>query len=57
MTIPVQFICETNARIKAGLQCPECYGVRINCKEDSYGGGRSFDRFECQECGAQWGRK
>jgi len=47
------------AQIKAhlhsllGWQCPECSGVQINCYENRFG-GRSEDRFECQECGAQW---
>lgn len=45
-----------NARIRQGWQCPECYGVRIDCFESRFG-GRSEDRFECNECGATWHRK
>jgi hypothetical protein len=37
-------------RIVTGIQCPECYGVRVLAiTTPRY-------RFECQECDTQWGR-
>ena len=43
------------AHAKLGWQCPECYGVQIDCFEDRF--RLQSDRFECRECGCTWHRK
>lgn len=41
------------ARINAGWQCPECFGVRIKTfQSDRYPG--HFVSWQCEECGCQW---
>jgi transposase len=42
-------------RASLGWQCPECFGVQVECQENRFTGRRSDDRFTCQECGCQWG--
>lgn len=38
-------------RIKAGWQCPECYGVRIVLRERQQ---HEPQGFQCEECGCNW---
>jgi transposase-like protein len=42
------------ARVRIGLQCPECFGVNIQTRETR------FDAqpigWQCQDCGCQWTR-
>ena len=40
------YTLEEKTRIRAGLQCPECFDVQIKA--------RSSLAFECQQCGARW---
>ena len=35
-------------------QCPECFGVQVECFEDRF--HIQPDRFECRECGCTWHR-
>jgi hypothetical protein len=37
-------------RVNAGLQCPECFGVRVDCSDC----GPSPRQYLCEECGEQW---
>ena len=39
------------ARVKGGLQCPECYGVRINRRQRH---PHDPQAYECAECGCNW---
>lgn len=41
------------ARIASGMQCPECFGVRIVTNYVPH--IAAPDGFGCQECGCQWG--
>lgn len=43
-----RFTMEERTRITAGWQCPECFGVRIETREERK------DAFLCVECGCQW---
>lgn len=50
--------CDHNqekARVNAGFQCPECYGVHITRQESRFS-GQSEDKFSCRSCGCQWSR-
>jgi hypothetical protein len=38
-------------RIQAGLQCPECYGVRITKRSRQ---PHEPQGFQCEECGCNW---
>jgi hypothetical protein len=38
-------------RVGAGLQCPECYGVRITCRHVQPHDPRAY---QCEECGCNW---
>lgn len=51
-----ELLARTAVRAKLGWQCPECSSVNVTRQESKYG-GVSEDRFSCQECGCQWGRK
>lgn len=41
-------------RIEMGLQCPECYGVNVNGRNDRF--QASAVGFECQDCGCNWAK-
>ena len=43
---------EERARINAGWQCGECYGVNITRRAPAFGLGQ--EQFTCRECGCQW---
>jgi hypothetical protein len=45
-------IDQTTLRAQAGLQCPECFGVRIAVREDRF--GLKPRGWLCEECGCQW---
>jgi transposase-like protein len=51
MTLTQQIATEAD-RIKHGIQCPECFGVRIERREDRFFGVQGF---QCVECGCQYG--
>jgi ribosomal protein L37AE/L43A len=42
---------EEKARIRAGFQCPECFGSQVETISTG-----TFEplRFQCTECGSQW---
>jgi hypothetical protein len=40
------YTANEKSRIRAGFQCPECFGVRVEV--------RSQTAFACREYGAQW---
>ena len=42
---------EEKRRIRAGLQCPECYGVRVLTLH-----GTKTGKYQCNECGCLWDR-
>jgi Zn ribbon nucleic-acid-binding protein len=44
-----------NARVAAGWQCPECYGVRIETRR-IFASDR-VEGFTCTECGCQFGSR
>lgn len=46
---------EEQARVKAGLQCPECSGVRIYTHRKV--GSDRVEGFICEECGCQFGSR
>lgn len=39
----------------AGLQCPECFGVRITTRRDR--GSDQVRGWQCEECGCNWSPK
>ena len=45
----------TERHAMRGWQCPECLGIKVNRYESRFG-DTSEDRFDCQECGSEWGR-
>lgn len=45
---------EFRARVKAGLQCPECYGVRVSLRQTRFDPPPTG--YLCDECGCQWSR-
>ena len=47
----LQLTPEERRRAYNGIQCPECYGVRI---EDGHGYRDGWRAFLCVECGCQW---
>lgn len=40
-------------RIENGIQCPECYGVKINNRYENKHSNNHIG-WECQECGCNW---
>lgn len=42
-------------RIKAGLQCPECFGPQVKTRRQR--GHDRVDGFLCTNCGCQWGSR
>ena len=40
---------ENKARVRIGLQCPECWGVRTDKRPED-------TKFQCLECGCRWDR-
>jgi hypothetical protein len=42
---------EEQQRIRAGWQCPECYGARIQARTSPF---QPNNGFLCVECGCQW---
>lgn len=40
------YTAEEKSRIRAGFQCPECFGANVET--------RTRIAFECRECGARW---
>jgi hypothetical protein len=46
---------EMGARVKQGIQCPECFGVRIDPRTTRF--DASPVGFLCTECGCQFGSR
>lgn len=47
MTKRFGYTGEEKARIRRGLQCPECFGVNTEPRF-------TVTSFQCRDCGAQW---
>lgn len=43
---------EAANRVESGIQCPECYGVRITTRRLPT--ADKVEGFSCDECGCQW---
>jgi hypothetical protein len=42
-------------RVRCGYQCPECSGIRVECRTDILG-HIAHGSWQCEECGCQWDR-
>lgn len=44
------------ARIKHGIQCPECSGVDIEITASRFA-ANAETKYQCRECGCRWDHK
>lgn len=42
-------------RIENGWQCPECYGVNVECRYNRF--QAKPEGFQCNDCGCNWSQK
>jgi hypothetical protein len=49
MTTLDRIFSDEKLRVRLGIQCPECFGVRTDKPANA-------SQFQCLECGCQWDR-